>query len=354
MIVRSEVSYSFGQGAPKGNYGSLRTRGWELAIDYNHRFENGLGVNAMVTLSDAQTEITKYSDTKSINDWYVGKKYGEIWGYATDRLYQKDDFIYNGDKIEQTYALNGKEVAKGTPGAKIVNKLKDPNAIYQDYLQSGDFIFGPGDVKFKDLDGDGKIDSGSNSIDNAGDRKVIGNSTPRYEYGIRLGADFKGFDFSIFMQGVGKRQVWGNGFLAIPGYNSSDGAMPETFAKDYWKEDRPNAYYPRPFNQSGNNDKYNMVQQSKYLLDMSYFRIKNITLGYTLPMHITSKVKMQKARVYLALENFFTFDNLRGLPIDPEEVQGFSMFNSDNYNSGRTGVGAPTFKNVSFGVQLNF
>ena len=354
MIVPSEVSYSFGQGAPKGNYGSLRSRGWELAIDYNHRFENGLGVNAMVTLSDAQTEITKYSDTKSINDWYVGKKYGEIWGYATDRLYQKDDFIYNGDKIEQTYALNGKEVAKGTPGAKIVNKLKDPNAIYQDYLQSGDFIFGPGDVKFKDLDGDGKIDSGSNSIDNAGDRKVIGNSTPRYEYGIRLGADFKGFDFSIFMQGVGKRQVWGNGFLAIPGYNSSDGAMPETFAKDYWKEDRPNAYYPRPFNQSGNNDKYNMVQQSKYLLDMSYFRIKNITLGYTLPMHITSKVKMQKARVYLALENFFTFDNLRGLPIDPEEVQGFSMFNSDNYNSGRTGVGAPTFKNVSFGVQLNF
>lgn len=354
MIIPGEASYSFGQGAPKGNYGSLRTRGWELAIDYNHRFENGLGINAMLTVSDAQTEITKYSDTKSIDEWYVGKKYGEIWGYVTDRLYQKEDFVFEGDNIVQTYALNGKEVAKGTAGAKIVNKLKDPNAIYQDYLQSGDFVFGPGDVKYKDLDGDGKIDSGSNSIDNAGDRKVIGNSTPRYEYGIRLGADYKGFDFSVFMQGVGKREIWGDGFLAIPGFNSSDGAMPETFAKDYWKEDRTNAYYPRPYNLLGSNDKYNMVKQSKYLLDMSYFRIKNITLGYTLPTHITNKVKMQKARVYIALENFFTFDKLRGLPIDPEEVQGFSMFADENYNSGRTGVGAPTFKNVAFGVQLNF
>ncbi len=87
---------------------------------------------------------------------------------------------------------------------------------------------------------------------------------------------------------------------------------------------------------------------------MSYFRIKNITFGYSLPSELISKIKIQKARIYLALENFFTFDNLRGLPIDPEEVQGYSMFNTSNYNLGRTGVGTPTFKNVSVGIQLNF
>lgn len=175
----------------------------------------------MFTISDAQTEVTAYGDTKSISSWYVGKKYGEIWGYRTDRLYQKDDFVYENGKPVTVYALNGKEVPANTPGAKEMNKLKDPNGIYQDYFQTGTIKFGPGDVKYKDINGDGKIDAGARSVDtvtdkddpnygkrNTGDLEVIGNSTPRYEYGIRLGADYKGFDISIFMQGVGKRDIW--------------------------------------------------------------------------------------------------------------------------------------------------
>lgn len=354
IVPGAGVTLAFGTGAPKGNFGSLRTRGWEIALDYNHRFSNGLGINAMATLSDAETEITKYSDTRVVSDWYVGKKYGEIWGYQTERLYQKDDFVYNGDQIVTTWALNGKEVAQGTKGAKKVNKLKGDNPVYQDFLQSGNFVFGPGDVKFADLNGDGLIDSGSGTVDDPGDRKVIGNSTPRYEYGFRLGADYKGFDFSVFFQGVGKREVWGNGFLAIAGYNSSDGAMPQAIAGNYWREDRTDAFYPRPYNLSGSNNSLNMVTQSRYLLDMSYLRMKNITIGYSIPADILRKVRMQKARIYMSLENFVTWDNLNGLPIDPEEVQGFSMFNTDNYNSGRTGVGTPTFKSLSVGIQLNF
>lgn len=354
IVPGAGVTLAFGTGAPKGNFGSLRTRGWEIALDYNHRFSNGLGINAMATLSDAETEITKYSDTRVVSDWYVGKKYGEIWGYQTERLYQKDDFVYNGDQIVTTWALNGKEVAQGTKGAKKVNKLKGDNPVYQDFLQSGNFVFGPGDVKFADLNGDGLIDSGSGTVDDPGDRKVIGNSTPRYEYGFRLGADYKGVDFSVFFQGVGKREVWGNGFLAIAGYNSSDGAMPQAIAGNYWREDRTDAFYPRPYNLAGSNNSLNMVTQSRYLLDMSYLRMKNITIGYSIPADILRKVRMQKARIYMSLENFVTWDNLNGLPIDPEEVQGFSMFNTDNYNSGRTGVGTPTFKSLSVGIQLNF
>ena len=354
IVPGAGVAPTFGAGAPKGNFGSLRTKGWELSIDYNHRFNNGLSVNAMFTLSDALTEITEYGDTKSIDSWYVGKQYGEIWGYRTDRLYQKDDFVYEGDKLVTTWALNGKEVAAGTPGAKEVNKLKDPNGIYQDYFQSGTFRFGPGDVKFQDLNGDGQINDGSRSVDDHGDVEKIGNTTPRFEYGLRLGASYKGFDASIFMQGVGNRKLWGAGFLAIPGFNTGDGAMPQAIAGDYWTEENTNAFYPAACNMGGSNSGYNLQKQDRYLLDMAYFRIKNITIGYTLPSELTKKILINKARIYLACENFFTFDKLNGLPIDPEEISGYSMFNSDNYNSGRTGVGTPTMKNMSVGIQLNF
>lgn len=368
MIVPGEgVTWTFGAGSPKGNFGSLRTKGWELSVDYNHRFNNGLGINGMFTLSDATTKVTDYGDTKSINSWYVGQTYGEIWGYRTDRLYQKDDFVYEGDKLVKTWALNGKEVAAGTPGAKSMNKLKNPQAVYQDYFQTGTVLFGPGDVMYKDLNGDGMINDGARSIAkiedkddpnygkrNTGDLEVIGNTTPRYEWGLRLGADYKGFDVSIFMQGVGKRDLWGTGFLAIPGFNTGDGAMPQAFAGDYWREDNTNAFYPAAYNMAGSNEGFNMQKQDRYLLDMSYFRIKNITIGYTLPARFTKNALINRARIYLACENFFTFDNLRDLPIDPEEISGFSMFNTDNYNSGRTGVGTPTMKNMSVGVQLNF
>lgn len=365
MIVPvGNMSLAFGAEAPKGNFGSLRTRGWEIAVDYNHRFKNGLGINAMFTLSDAITEITAYGDTKNIDSWYVGKKYGEIWGYETDRLYQKEDFLYNSDgSFQKVWISGGKVYDTEVAGAKKLNKLSDPNAAYQDYLQGGDFVFGPGDVKYKDLNGDGTINDGSRTVDDHGDLKKIGNSTPRYEYGFRLGADYKGFDVSVFFQGVGKREIWGAGFLAIAGYNSADGAMPQAIAGDFWKEDRTNAFYPRPWNLGapGLADygySYNMQKQSRYLLDMSYLRIKNITVGYTLPKDLLKKIWIQKARVYFALENFVTWDHLNGLPIDPEEVSGYSMFATndakDNYNSGRTGVGTPTFKSMSVGIQLNF
>ena len=356
MIMGAEgIAPTFGASAPKGNFGALKTTGWEVAVDYNHQFSNGLSVNAMFTLSDAVSEITEYGTATSINDWYSGKTYGEIWGFRTDRLYQKEDFVYDSNgNLATTYALNGKEVPKGTSGAKEVYKLSDPNGVYQDYLQSGSFMFGPGDVKYKDVDGDGKIDRGEQSVTKHGDLEVIGNSTPRYEWGLRLGANWKGFDASIFMQGVADREIWGNSSLTIPGFHISDGAMATAFTTDFWTENRTDAFYPRPWHMGNGNDALNMCKQDRYLLDMSYWRIKNITLGYTLPSNLTKKVWMNKARVYVALENFFTFDNLNGLPLDPEEVAGVSYFHSSNYNSGRTGVGAPTFKSLSFGVQLNF
>ena len=346
MIVPQEgIPVTYGTGAPQSNLGSLRTKGIELQLDYVHQFDNGLRVNFVATFADAVTKITKYGTTTSIGSWYVGKTYGEIWGYETDRLYQVDDFVYdsNGDLVTVTSEDNF-----------TVNQQSDPNAPTQGELQSGNFRFGPGDVKFKDLNGDGIISDGNRLTDDHGDLKVIGNFTPRYEYGFRAGADFKGIDFNIFFQGIGKREVWGNGFLAIPGFQASDGAMPQAIAGDFWREDRTDAFYPAPYNMGGASSGLNMQVQTRYLLNMAYLRIKNITLGYTLPVSMTQKVHLDKVRIYGSLENFFTFDHLGDLPIDPEEVAGYSMWHESNYNLGRTGVGVPTFKSASVGLQVSF
>ncbi len=352
MIVPQEgIPVTYGAAAAQSNFGSLRTTGVEIQVDYSHRFTNGLGVSLFASFADALTEITEYGSTQSIDSWYVGKEYGEIWGYTTDRLYQKDDFEYNG---------SGNLITVTSSDGYSVNKLSDPNAATQGRLQGGNFVYGPGDVKFKDLNGDGIIGPGSRLITDAdgnpdhGDLSVIGNYTPRYEYGFRAGLDYKGFDASIFIQGVGKRDMWGESFLAIPGFNSADGAMPQAFAGDFWREDRTDAFYPRPYNLAGGTGG-NMHPQTRYLLDMSYLRIKNITVGYTLPESVLGRLFLDNVRVYISLENFFTFDNLGTLPIDPEEVSGYSMWNTDgNYNLGRTGEGVPTFKSASCGIQLNF
>ncbi|WP_409151379.1 SusC/RagA family TonB-linked outer membrane protein [Sphingobacterium sp. BS-2] len=349
------TTWTTGGAAPLGNFGTLKTKGYEVAVDYNHRFNNGLGINVRANFDDAISRFYNVTSQRTTGSYYDGSAYGDIWGYETDRLYQMDDFVLGADGKPKLIALTEDMTKYFANGDGKAYQLKDPNGVYQPRLENTNtFNFGPGDVKFKDLNGDGEIDNGDGTVDNPGDRKIIGNTTPRYNYGLRLGADYKGFDFSIFFQGTGQRAMWGNGALAIAGYNTADGAMPAAIVDDYWTPDNTGAFYPAAFNNAGSNDANNMQVQSKYLLDLSYTRIKNITFGYVLPKSFIAPAKLSNVRVYVALENFFTWDKLNGLPIDPEVVSGFSMFNESNYNTGRTGVGTPSFKSASFGVQLNF
>ncbi len=360
LVPGQTLPTTFGVGAPVGNYGNLKTDGWEIALDFNHQFDNGLKLNFMATLSDADTYVSKYADNEIYNkqlvtaNWYGGKHYGDVWGYRTDRLYQDSDFEHdaNGKLIEYTLTADD---SKRYAGQKVW-KLKSVNGqkpVYQAFMQSGSFRVGPGDVKFTDLNGDGEIHNGAGTVEDHGDLEVVGNTTPRYEYGFRLGADWHGFDCSVFIQGVAKRAIWGNGMLGIAGYNSADGAMPQTFAGDFWKETRTDAFYPRPWNMGASNVGANMQIQSRYMLNMAYTRLKNVTVGYTVPNHLLKKLYLTKARVYVSLENFYTWDKLRGLPIDPEVINGAGAF-SDSYNSSRTATGAPAFKTASFGLQLTF
>ena len=357
MIIDGEaLPNTFGAAAPKGNYGHLRTRGWELGMDFTQHFGNDLTLTINANIADAITDIVKAADWNTPwenrlidNTFTTGKRYGDLYGYVTDRLYQAEDFVHDADgNIVQTHVIwEGND--------KLTNKLAGDNPVYQTYFEDGNQVLlnSPGDVKYVDVNGDGYITPGKGTYGDPGDRVVIGNFTPRYEWGLRLGAEWKGLDCSIFFQGVGKRKIWGSGQLAIPGYFAKEGAMPSTFAKDYWRPDRTDAFYPRAWNNSGANQGFNLKTQSRYMLDMSYARIKNITLGYTLPKKWTHYAGLKTVRIYGTMENFFTFDKLRGLPIDPEAVSGASMLRTDgNYNLGRTGTSNPSFKSASLGLQI--
>ena len=345
MIIGKEgMPLTLGYTAPKGNYGSMRTNGFELEMDYNHRFKHG-GFNISASIYDNKSVWVNVGSATVVDNRYNGKVNGEIWGYKVDRLFQKGDFEYDSNGNLITVDINGKTTYKFVPGIPV-HEFLQPNSTIR---------FMPGDVKYLDLNGDGRIHPGSRTLADHGDLAIIGNSTPRYEYSFRLGGDYKGVDLFVFLQGIGSRQIWGDSFLAQPGWNSSDGAMPQAFAGNYWKEDRTDAFYPRAYNMAGTSNIFNMQRNDRYLLNMAYLRIKNISLGYTLPVTLTRKISVNKVRIYASLENFFTFDHLGTLPIDPEEIPGVSMWDADdNYNLGRAGVGAPTFKSASFGIQVNF
>lgn len=358
MIVPQEgIPLTFGTGAPLGNYGDLQTRGWEFTLDFNHRFNNKLGINLRGNISDAKSILTSYGSGTQVNGNYNGKNIGEIWGYRTDRLYQSEDFELdaNGKPILITLTAAESPLYAGKQAYKLKSS-GGKNPVYQAFLQnSANFRFGPGDVKFKDLNGDGEINNGKGTLDDHGDLEMIGNSLPRYEYGFRIGADYKGFDISTFFQGVGSRKIWGNGALAIAGYHSSDGAMPEAIASDFWTPDNRGAFYPAAYNNLGSNTANNMQVQDRYLLNMAYLRLKNLALGYSLTESLIKTKWISSLRIYVGLENIITWDNLGDLPIDPEAITGYSMWNTTGgYNLGRTGTGIPAFKTVSFGIQANF
>lgn len=323
------VPSTLGAGAPRRNYGELQTTGWELAIDWSHTFSNGLQLNLSGNLSDFQEKITKFANTTNgINSNYQGKTIGEIWGLETDRYFNEGDF--NGQDE------NGKWVLKeGIPTQGPLNSVEDNATSW--------FQFGPGDIKYRDLNGDGKIDFGSSTLDDHGDLKVIGNTTPRYQYGFRIGANWKGFDFDAFFQGVGKRDFWASGPLFIPGYRIEAFYAHQT---DYWTPENTDAFYPRIVNTQQSNNSFNFRTQTKYLLDLSYLRMKNITFGYTLPKSLVQKVKLQNVRIYFSGENLFEFSNV-GMPIDPEV--DYTDEQTDQTSFGRV---YPYRRTISFGLQV--
>ena len=331
-----ELPSTLGANPSKRNFGELTTRGWELSIGYDKQFSNGIGISIKGSLSDAVGEITKFSDQAvdivaggSAIGNYTGKKMGEIWGYTTDRLFTADDFDGNNGLANPTWTY----------------KTTTPN---QDVLNTAStFHYGPGDVKYKDSNGDGVVNYGAGTNKDHGDMHVIGNTTPRYIYGLRIGLNYKGFDFSAFAQGVGKREYWGTGAVFIPGFVQGEAVYQNQM--DYWTPNNPNALYPAPSNPGGNNHNANWQPQTRYLLNMAYMRMKNITIGYTIPQSITKSCKISRARIFASGENLFTLDHLN-MTIDPEIQQNSIEGFKDAKSYGRT---YPYYRTISCGVQID-
>lgn len=325
-----------GTDAPYGNNGSLRTRGWELSVSWNKQFGD---FNVYVTgnVSDFKTVVTEWNNpTGIISDYFSGKVYGDIYGFETDRFFTNDDFTYDN-------AGNRTGYAEG---------IAD-----QTLLEGGNFRFGPGDIKYKDLDGNGEINGGKGTKDDMGDLTVIGNTTPRYQYGFRLGGSWKGIDIDMYFQGVGKWSQWEVGQFTVPFSQAVDGIY--DYQLDYWTPENTDAFWPRPFPGSGNTNTnvsgvaagiYNFYPQSKYLIDRSYLRFKNLTVGYTLPQNLTKKWYIEKLRVYFTAENLCELVNNMFAPVDPE----IDTSEVSNNRYGTWGRITPMMRTVSFGLQLTF
>lgn len=298
-----------GAESPNTNNADVRNRGFEISVNWRDHFvlkDKEFNYNVFANLSDYQGKVIKYSNpSRLISDHYVGKKMGEIWGYTSDHI-----------------MIDAAE-------AEEVN-----NTGFQQKFGGN---WSRGDMKYKDLNGDNKIDDGKGTLDDHGDLSVIGNETPRFNFGFGFNAEWNNFDLSVFFQGTAKRDVWLSGKLA---WGIGQGQWDSNVWKntlDCWREDGSNLdpYWPRFY--LGNTSK-NLQKQTKYLDNAAYCRLKNVRLGYTLPQNISKKVFLEKVRVYVSGDNLLTFTKINE-NFDPESP-GSSLY--------------PLSRTWSFGLNVTF
>ena len=283
-----DLPWVVGTAAAKQNAADLKTYGWELEMHWRDHINKDLSYYVGFNLSDSQSEITKYNnETGLIGDgiYRESMKIGEIWGYVTDRFYTEDDFNADGTL---------------KPGIPI------PQGVGKVY---------PGDVLYKNFDEDTEtIWSGEGTASNPGDKRIIGNSTPRFLYGITAGVQWKGLEVTVFLRGVGKRDYWRTDQMAWP--NGSWGSLfKETL--DFWTPENTDAYFPRTYAQNGGNTASNRWAQTKYLADASYLKLQNITVSYTLPKAWSQRLYLENTKIFFSGENLYTWDHLpEGLETD--------------------------------------
>lgn len=317
-----ELPVSLGTAVPKANNTDLRTYGFDFEIAWTDRLKNGVGYGLKFILSDSQTKITRYPNTTGRLDTYrTGQMMGEIWGYTTLGIAKSQEEM-------DTYLAslpNGGQDALG-------NKWE------------------AGDIMFADINGDGKIDNGANTLNSHGDLKKIGNSTPRYQFGIDLNADWKGFDLRAFFQGIMKRDYFQGSYFFWGATGNQWASTGFVQHEDYFRlsADHPlgqnlDSYYPRPNFGNGKN----LQTQTRYLQHASYIRLKNLQIGYTLPNSLTERIHISKLRFYISGENLWTGTRMSKI-FDPETIDG-GWKNGDSYS----GSVYPLSKTISLGLSVN-
>lgn len=333
-----ELPDIFGAASPKGNYADMTTKGFELSLAYKDKFElNNSPFNWSVkaTLADYRSTIDRYENKTGLlqtdryqeDRYYQGQRLGEIWGYVTQGLFQNQAEI------------------KDAPKQNVI-KSSNSGVIY------------PGDLRFADLNHDGVINYGSNTIYDHGDKTIIGNYEPRYIYSFNINMDWKNVYFSTFFQGVGKQDWYPSNESIFWGqYNRPYNNLPEWHLNNYWTEDNPTAYLPR---YAGYNESMKATQQTRFLQNIAYIRMKNIQIGYNFPKSLTSRLKISSLRAGLSGENLWTWSPLYkrtkdldvgNLAKSDSDSNSTMRLDAKNSNSG-DGFNYPTMKSISFNLSI--
>lgn len=315
----SVLPATLGAGVPYQNNADLQTKGFELTITWRDRIGTNFSYNATLVLSDYKSTIRKYYNPQKLlplntrynGVYYEGMTMGEIWGMETKGIIQSDADIAS---------------------------MSDQSPFGGNWSE--------GDVMYADLNGDKKIDWGNTTLADHGDLKVIGNSTPRYSFGLNLGFNYKGLDFTMFWQGVLKRDAWlggdgwGNDGNLFWGFTPGFGNNIYRSTIDFWTPENRGAYYPKPYLS------YEVVKnhrpQSRYLQNAAYARLKNLQVGYDLTSFV-KKFGFRKLRIFASGENLITITKLHK-NYDPELLGG----------GWGTGKVYPVLKTISVGANITF
>ena len=338
IVTGPELPAVFGNSAPKGNYADMRTNGWEASISWRDSFQLGgkpFSYNIKAMVWDSTTKVTKYTATTNTlptnysTRYYEGMTLGELWGYTCNGLFQSN---------EEAQAID-------------YSQFTDNKIIWQ-----------KGDPKYEDLDNSGRIDNGSNTLENHGDLSIIGNTSPRYSYSLSAGVNWNGIGLSMVWQGVGRRDWYP---AKESGYFWGQYGRPYSISLP-WHSDRytdengnTNAYWPRMVGYIAQTSGGLLSQpNTRYLQNARYLRLKNLTIDYTFPKKLLSKAGIQNLRIYLSGENLLTFTPLKKYAknYDPEGIYaGDSDFSSTRGGDGSgDGDGYPVMRSYSIGLSITF
>ncbi len=314
MLTDVEFPATLGTSAPKQNAADLRTNGWEATINWRDRIGSDWSYRVGFNLADWTTEITKYENpTGSINERYVGQLIGDIWGFETVGIFQ--------DQAE-------------------VDAAADQSRLGANWR--------PGDIHYADLNGDGEISRGNETLDDPGDLKIIGNERPRYSFGVNLDVSWRNFSLTTFFQGIGKRDYWPNDGNWTYFFPWNAGHAEWYYVTDTWTEENRNAYFPAAH--ISTRDGKNKHRQSRFMQDASYIRLKQLTLGYNLPQQIIQKIGLSELQVYLAGMNLWEASKIRK-PLDPEYLRRNVLAEEFNNNGA---VEYPLQRLFSLGARVSF
>lgn len=312
MLISVTYPKFLGATAPKANAGGYRSNGWELSLNWNDRIGQDFTYNVGFSLSDARTKVTNYEGAAAItygkNAIVEGKPINAIYVFKTDGYLQSE-----AEVTEYYKTINGEGTLAPTENSN--SQLR------------------PGCVKKVDLNGDSAITTD--------DLYYYGDANPHYQFGINLGASYKGFDFSAFIHGVGQQNLIREGNLRGP-FVSWWMNQNKTYLYDTWTEDNPNARFPiLSFDGSVNNWNYSQYNDIN-VMNVWYARLKNIVIGYTLPKHWIKKIGVDNLRLYLSADNLWELTHV---------ADGFDPEAQASTGNGKIDCYART---VSFGIDLIF